>query len=247
MLRLSASAPSALHGCSITGKECGCKMKRARFEHGRAPELAALSARTLPALAAQDLSDQEEYVHGKLVEVDMADRQLDFAVFKEILFAGAGLARTRFQAPRLDTVRMENCDLANAEWPRLIAHRVEFVGCRMDGFTIPEAYLRDVRFDDCSLRFARIRFATLKSARFEHCDLSGADLQATDLTGAIFARCKLDEVEFSQAVLSGADLRTSTIERMRVGIAELQGAIVDPFQASYLAGLMGLVIKNEGE
>ena len=48
-------------------------------------------------------------------------------------------------------------------------------------------------------------------------------------------------------LLSGADLRTSTIERMRVGITELHGAIVDPFQASYLAGLMGLVIKNDGE
>ncbi|HRW47025.1 MAG TPA: pentapeptide repeat-containing protein, partial [Caldilinea sp.] len=83
--------------------------------------------------------------------------------------------------------------------------------------------------------------------RFDRCDLSGADLQATDLTGARFARCKLDEVEFSQAVLSGADLRTSTIERMRVGITELHGAIVDPFQASYLAGIMGLVIKNDGE
>lgn len=60
-------------------------------------------------------------------------------------------------------------------------------------------------------------------------------------------RCSLTDVQFSQAQLAGADLRTSTIERIHVGIAELAGVIVDPFQASYLASLMGLVIKHEDE
>ena len=51
----------------------------------------------------------------------------------------------------------------------------------------------------------------------------------------------------SQAKLNGADLRTSVIEGMRVGPVEVVGAIVDHFQAAYMASLLGLVIKNEDE
>lgn len=222
-------------------------MKRVQQGSKRSSSFSGSAARSLPVLDGQDLAGHEEYIHGKIINANMTERQLDLVIFKEILFAGTTLAGTRFVAPRFDTVRLENCDLANAEWPRLIAQRIEFVGCRMDGFTIPEAFARDVRFDECSMRFARLRFGTLKSAHFERCDLSGADFQGTDLTGAVFARCKLDDAEFSQALLAAADLRTSTIERIRVGISELKGAIVDPFQASYLAGLMGLVIKNQDD
>jgi fluoroquinolone resistance protein len=77
--------------------------------------------------------------------------------------------------------------------------------------------------------------------------LGNADFQASELSGAKFMRCSLNDVQFSQAQLADADLRTSTIERIHVGIAELAGVIVDPFQASYLASLMGLVIKHEDE
>ena len=206
-----------------------------------------LAPRGLPPLAGAALASHDEFAHAKIVGEDLAGRNLEFFGLKEVLMQGVCLAGTRFVAPRLDTVRFEACDLANAEWSRLIAHRVEFIGCRLDGFSIPEAFVQDVCFQECSLQFARIRFATLKAAEFDHCNLGRADLQATDLTGTNFTRCNLNEVEFSQATLAGADLRTCTIERMRVGIAELAGAIVDPFQASYLAGLMGLVIKGEGE
>jgi len=209
--------------------------------------LGGLAPRSLPPLAGAALASHDQFEHAKMVGEDLAGRHLEFFGLKEVLMQGVCLAGTRFVAPRLDTVRLEACDLANADWSRLIAHRVEFIGCRMDGFSIPEAFVQDVRFQECSLQFARIRFATLKSAEFDHCDLGRADLQATDLTGTIFTRCNLNEVEFSQATLAGADLRTCTIERIHVGIAELAGAIVDHFQAAYLAGLMGLVIKAEDE
>jgi uncharacterized protein YjbI with pentapeptide repeats len=57
----------------------------------------------------------------------------------------------------------------------------------------------------------------------------------------------LRHAQLSGATLKGTDFRGSQIDEMRVGIQELPGAIVDPFQAAYIAGLLGVVIKHEHE
>jgi len=203
--------------------------------------------RHLPALDGAALMSHDIVDQGRLANENLAGLTLEFCAVKHVVFRNVCLAETRFLAPRFDDVRFENCDLANAEWTHLIAHRIEFIGCRMDGFTTPEAHWQDIRFVDSSLHFARLRFATLKPARFEQCNLSHADFQASELSGASFARCNLNDTQFAQTKLAGADLRTSTIERIHIGVGELAGVIVDPFQASYLASLMGLVIKQEDE
>lgn len=41
------------------------------------------------------------------------------------------------------------------------------------------------------------------------------------------------------------DLRGSQLEGLRVGISELQGAIIAPSQAVHLASLLGIVVKAE--
>lgn len=203
--------------------------------------------RHLPALPAAALASHDIVAHGKMANEDLTGQALAFFGVQRVLLRNVCLAETCFTAPKLDDVRFEGCDLANAEWTKLIAHRVEFVGCRMDGFTLPEAHCQDIRFVECSLYFARLRFSTFKSAHFERCNLSSADFQASELPGARFLRSSLNDAHFSQAKLAGADLRTTTIERIRIGVSELTGVIVDPFQASYLASLMGLVIKQEDE
>jgi hypothetical protein len=55
----------------------------------------------------------------------------------------------------------------------------------------------------------------------------------------------LSRAELSQTTLRGTDFRTSVIEGMRVGPAEVVGAVVDHFQAAYMASLLGLIIKDE--
>ena len=94
---------------------------------------------------------------------------------------------------------------------------------------------------------ALLRFARCTAVRFEKCDLRNADFQGADLSGVLFVKCNLSDAQFSATTLKGTDLRGSTIENLRVGIKELPGAIVDPFQAAYIAGVLGLVVKLEGE
>ena len=47
----------------------------------------------------------------------------------------------------------------------------------------------------------------------------------------------------SDAKLAGADFRGSKIESVRLGLKELQGAIVDIEQAVGVARMLGIVVK----
>jgi uncharacterized protein YjbI with pentapeptide repeats len=83
--------------------------------------------------------------------------------------------------------------------------------------------------------------------RFEGCDLRHADFQRTDLSGVVFHKCDLRHAQLSGATLKGTDFRGCKIDDLCVGLQELPGAIVDPFQAAYIAGLLGVIIKAEDD
>lgn len=201
----------------------------------------------LPSTHVDHLLHDETYADTRWAQTNLAAQSAEYAAFVRLHMDGVRLHTTQLTAPKLTDVRLNECDLANAVWPQAIVHRTKFVGCRLIGFQALESYFQDVLFEDCVGSLARWRFATFKHVRFEGCDLSGADFQGTDLSGVVFARCNLTNVEMSGATLKGTDLRGSDITDLRVGTAEVPGAIVDHAQAAYMASLLGLVIKSEGE
>jgi uncharacterized protein YjbI with pentapeptide repeats len=211
----------------------------------QAPKLPA----ALPSLVLQNerLEDDEEYAEARLAGVVLAGQSAANLRLRQLLCKGVSFNQTRLLAPRLIDVRFEDCDLANANWERASAHRVEWVRCQLVGFTAAEAHWQDVTLRHCNANLALFRFAMLREPRFLECDFTDADFQGADLTGAVFAKCNLTNVEFSHAKLSGVDLRTATLEGVKAGASELKGAIVTPMQAAYLASRLGLVIKHIDE
>lgn len=202
------------------------------------------------ALAPVETGLQPEYAEFASVLLDRTNFSAQRAAhltFTDVHGKQVRWGASRLHSVRCTDVRWTGCDLANAMWEQLVAHRAEFLDCQLLGWNAPEAHLQNVRFQGCNGQFANFRFATCKAVRFEQCDLRQADFQRADLSGVVFHQCNLSHAQFSGATLKGTDFRGSTINDMRVGIGELPGAIVDPFQAAYIAGLLGVVIKNEGE
>ena len=207
----------------------------------------------LPAHFRHDASENnllQDFAEFSMVLLDRADftaRSAAHVTFTGFLCKQVRWAESRLQGVRGIDTRFDGCDFANATWERLTAHRVEFLTSQLVGFTTLEAHLHHVRFQGCNAQFAGFRFATCKTVRFEQCDLRHADFQRADLSGVVFHKCDLRHAQLSGATLKGTDFRGSQIDEMRVGIQELPGAIVDPFQAAYIAGLLGVVIKGEGD
>lgn len=211
-----------------------------------------LHAPRLPARFILDASENnllQDFVEFSTVLIDHPDftnQEASHVTFTGALCKQGRWAESRLQGVRCTDTRFDGCDFANATWERLTAHRVEFLTSQLVGFTALEAHLQHVRFQGCNAQFAGFRFATCKTVRFEQCDLRYADFQRADLSGVVFHKCDLRHAQLSGAILKGTDFRSSQIDEMRVGIQELPGAIVDPFQAAYIAGLLGVVIKDEG-
>lgn len=199
------------------------------------------------ALIGGQLRDDEEYHDGKLDHVILSGQRAHRLHLQGLLFKSVALNQTRLDAPQLRDIRFEDCDLANATWERASGQRIEWLRCQLVGFATPEAHWSHVHLRDCQASLARFRFVNFRHARFEKCTFIDADFQGADLTGAQFGHCDLTNVEFSQAKLSGVDLRTSDIAGIKAGPDELQGAIVTPAQAVYLASRLGLVVKSSGE
>ena len=207
----------------------------------------------LPARFIHDVSANnllQDFAEFSTVQLNCADftaQSADHVTFTGVHCKQVRWAESRLQGMRCTDTRFAGCDFANATWERLTAHRVELLTSQLVGFTGLEAHLHHVRFQGCNAQFASFRFATCKSVRFEECDLRHADFQRADLSGVVFHKCDLRHAQLSGATLKGTDFRGSQIDEMRVGIQELPGAIVDPFQAAYIAGLLGVVIKDEYE
>lgn len=193
------------------------------------------------------LKDFVEFSEQLLDRPDFTSRQAARILLSGVHCKEGHWGGSHLQGVCCNDVRFSGCDLANATWEQFIAHRLEWNACQLIGWNLAEAHLQNVFFQECILQFANFRFATCKIVRFERCDLRNVDFQRADLSGVVFHKCDLSQVQLSGATLKGADFRGSTIEHIRVGIPELAGAIVEPLQAAYIAGLLGVVIKHEYE
>lgn len=185
---------------------------------------------TLPY--GDDLENAEVYV-----DLRLGDRALggaDGVSFKQLLLERIDWREVLLRRPDFTDVALVNCDLSNSRWEHVGAERLMFEACRLTGFVLLGAKLKEVLFKDCQARFAQMEKAVLKKARFESCAFPEANFNGADLNGAVFAGCDVHNATFAGANLLGADFRGSNIEASRVAVTDLKGAIISARQAMVL-------------
>jgi uncharacterized protein YjbI with pentapeptide repeats len=203
--------------------------------------------RLAKALPPADLStdfpvDGETYPRLEYQHLDLAEQIIARLHFEEVIFTQLNATGSQLPYLRVEDVRFAGGNLANAVWPNASGTRVEFIGCRLTGFTALEAVFLDTIFRDCKVDLAQFYQAKMRRVRFEDCPLNGTDFRETDLTGAVFVRCDLTGADFRGATLAEADLRGCTIDGVHAGPNELRGATIDEVQALALVRGMGITI-----
>ncbi len=187
-------------------------------------------------------TDNTTYSQLEYAQTDFTGQIIMRPFFEEVVFSRVIAAESQFFDMRLHDVRLTECNLANAIWPRVECYRTEFVSSRLTGLTTQESQFQDTLFKDCTIDLAQFYQAKMRGVRFESCVLTGSDFREADLTGVVFMKCDLSNVDFTGAHLIGADIRGCHIDGVRVGPAELQGATVDTGQALALIRIMGINI-----
>jgi len=152
------------------------------------------------------------------------------------------LAGGQFGSVVWKDVRLVGCDLANIRAHRFALARVEFVDCRLTGFTATALDWQDVLIRNGDVRYAQFQGGRFRTSEFDGCNWEEADLQNADLSGSVFRSCNLTRADLHGAKLQNTDFRKSELEGLLVGINDLRGAIVTPAQAMVLAQVLGLQI-----
>jgi len=144
-----------------------------------------------------------------------------------------------------DTV-FEACDFSNCDFSKASFQRTIFQGCKLMGADFIEGSLRQVRFLDVSGDYVNFADSRIQDTVFEKSKLPNAAFSRCKLA-ASFDMCDLTQSLFQQTLIKDIDLRTCQLQGIQITLPDLRGAIVTPMQASELAVLLGLVIREQDE
>lgn len=190
----------------------------------------------------EQLVPETTYEFKDIADSDFSDQVADEVCLRKCSLSKVRFARARIQRLDLDKVKADDCDFANAVFPKARLDRVVMKESRLVGVDLSGALVKTSTFEACDAGYGDFRSTTFRKCRFRNCNFRGADFQGADLRAAVFEECDLREAQLSFAKLDGTDFRGSRIEGVRIGMESLRGAVVDPAQAAYLAGLMGLKV-----
>ena len=167
-----------------------------------------------------------EAVRCRFIKCDFSEANLAFAGFRDVVF--------------------EACDFSNSDLNKASFQRVVFAHCKLMGMDFVEGSMHHARFTECDARYLNVADSKVQNVAFESTRLENASFLRCRMK-AQFSHCNLTQTMFEQTPLKEFDLRTCRLEGVQVTPSDLRGAIVTPLQASELAVLLGLIIKEQEE
>jgi uncharacterized protein YjbI with pentapeptide repeats len=218
---------------------------RSRRPRQKEPVAQFPDRRDLLVMSVEEIDDEPTIDSALLSEIAIGDERLTNGHIVNTLFDGVTLLGAIGNALVVRNSGFARSDLSAAtlEAATLASCRLE--GCKLTGTRLNRAVLKDVTFIECRADIAQFQFARLERVRFERCQMRSAFFNGAKLAKTVFEQCDLSEADFSQSDVTGSDLRRSRIEGIRIAPDQLRDVIVTHDQALYLAGLMGLVIRDE--
>lgn len=147
------------------------------------------------------------------------------ASFRNIVFDNCDLSNCNFSDSYWDCCTLQEIKGPGTIWKNSSLHHLKYQRCQVRYANFTRALLEAVQFQQCSLQEASISSCKLKQCQWDECDLTRADFFRTLLKNIDFSTCQID------GILLSDDYK------------ELQGMVVNGFQAMELAKLLGLIIK----
>lgn len=160
-------------------------------------------------------------------------------VFRKMNFSGS------FNDCFLYHLYFENCDLSNVTFKKCGFHRVIFNNCRLMGTNFIECNLKYVTISDTKADYLNISGSKLNEVYFMDSMLENSFFDDTSLNKHKFLNCDLISASFIHTSLKDVDLSNSQIGFLKIATKDLKGAIISPYQAIDLMGIIGVKIKEE--
>jgi uncharacterized protein YjbI with pentapeptide repeats len=197
----------------------------------------------LPQPLMDETGLQDVLVSGSnLMSVAVRHLEIDRCLLDTVAFCNASLPHLTVRDTKIET-----SDLANSSCTDSFFGRVQICNSRLVGWNVTGSSFRDVLLLSSNCELAYFRFTKMHCVDFVECNLREADFHRADLRSVVFLRCNLRGAQLGGCNLNGTDFRGSDIKDIKLNSEDLKGAIIDPIQASYVAGLLGVRIMPANE
>ncbi len=198
----------------------------------------------IPTTEPDILTDHAHIFQSTLTGLDYNNLHANGLIFEQVRARKVQLLRSKLPGFRAVDSILDTCEASGSEWEKAFFRRVTIQGCRLMGVQMLEGIFEDVEFINCQAEGLAVVSAKFKNCRFSKCVLRKASFDGADASHVVFNDCDLTEADFHLAKLKGTDLRTSQIGGLRVGVEEMQGAIIAPHQALQVVGLLGVKVQD---
>ena len=175
-------------------------------------------------LSKEDISSLS-FNQVKFKNCEFVDCDFEKASFVNVIFEKCDFSNSNFENSYFSC-----CEIISSKW---IGAR--FVNSSIKDFTVNESNFNFAILDKANLRHIRFSNTTLNNANITESALKDVELEDVELVNANFFKTSLKGIDFTKSQIGGISMSNN--------FAELKGAIVNPFQASELAKLLGVIIK----
>lgn len=170
-----------------------------------------------------------------LSKIECADNIFEKCVFNKVVFQKSYFKNCYFK----------NCDFSNCDFSNSTFSNCTFQNVKCLGTDFSEGVFKDTCIKECVFKYAVFTFSLFNVCDIEKSDMSEAYMDNCKLKKLILSDVNLIRANFYKTLLKGIDLRNCQIDGIILSTEakELNGAVVEMFQAAELAKMLGVIIK----
>lgn len=175
----------------------------------------------------------------KLEEIDVNAEEVEFekCIFIDCKISGS------FEKAVFHDVIFERCDFSNCLFTEGSFIRVEINNSKFVGCNFTDSRVYHFSSNNTVYQYANFSNTNLEEVIFENCNLSNSSFSECKIKNIYFETSELVQAQFFKTKLKSIDFSTCEINGIITSIEDLEGVIVNNFQAIELSKLMGIIIK----
>lgn len=189
--------------------------------------------------------EEIDIVKKRIKDIFITDEDLSHISFNEVIFENCKFINCSLERSSFIDVIFKSCDLSNSNFRDGYFNRCEFISCKCIGVnlsnsTLQQSYIMDsnfhyANFDRLNLNYIYFNESDMTSVNMTECKVKNFQTNATKFIKTNFFKTKLKGIDFTQSELENIIVSSN--------YTELEGAIINHFQAAGLIVLLGVVVK----
>ncbi len=194
----------------------------------------------------QRKDDDEAVRHALIRNIHMTEEDLSHMRFLAVVFENCTFQDCSFERGEFSDVIFRSCDISNCNFSDSYFNRMEFHDSKGIGTTFSGSTFLYLSAANCNFDYANFDASKFEHIRFGESQFRGGFFTQCHLKDVKWDKIVFEKASFFKTSLKGMDFTTSSIQGLLLSDdgREINGAVVDLYQAAELSRYLGVVIKE---